>query len=152
RATDAALRSGEPESAAQWKLAAAIREAELGNADRARREAASALALSANHDSEILAAVTFARAGNVREAEKLADGLVERYPRDTLVINYWLPVVRAAVELHRHNPSRALEILDATTPYELASPDTWPGLGAPLYPIFLRGQARLALHQENEAA
>ena len=152
RATDSALRSGENESAAQWKLGAAIREAEFGDPERARREAASALALSANHDSEILAALAFARAGDLPHAEKLANELAARYPLDTLVINYWLPVIRASLEIGRRNPSRALETLNAATPYELASPGTWPGLGAPLYPMYLRAEARLGLHQGNEAA
>src|SRR5262249_4309042 len=111
-----------------------------------------ALARSANHDSQILAAVVFARAGDLREAEKLANALVARYPRDTLVISYWLPVIRAAVELNRPDPAPALDDLHASTPYELARPDTWPGLSAPVYAIVLRGQARLALPQESEAA
>src|SRR6266851_835121 len=152
RAKDSALRSGENETAALWKLEAAVREAEFGNSEWARREAASALALSTNHDSEILAALTLARAGDVPRAEKLANQLAARYPLDTLVIRYWLPVIRAALEIRRQNPSRALEVLEAATPYELANPDTWPGMGAPLYPVYLRGEARLVLHQGSEAA
>jgi eukaryotic-like serine/threonine-protein kinase len=152
RATDSALRSNEKETAAQWMLSAAIREAEFGNSDRARRAAAYALTLSANHDSEILAALTFARGGDVPQAEKLANALATDYPRDTLVISYWLPVIRAAVEIDGKNPSRALETVEAATPYEMASPDAWPSLGGPLYPIYLRGEARLVLRQGSEAA
>ena len=152
RAADSALRGDEKETAAQWMLSAAVREAEFGNFDQARRAAVAALALSANHDSEILAALTFARAGDLARAEKLADKLAADYPRDTLVISYWLPVVRAALEIHRKNPSRALEVVEPATSYELANPDTWPGLGGPLYPIYLRGEARLALRQGSEAA
>jgi tetratricopeptide (TPR) repeat protein/class 3 adenylate cyclase len=152
RATDSALRGDEKETAAEWMLSAAVREAEFGNIDRARRAAVAALALSANHDSEILAALTFARAGDSAHAEKLANKLAADYPRDTLVISYWLPVIRALVEIHGKNPSRALEVVEPATPYELANPDTWPGLGGPLYPIYLRGEARLALRQGTEAA
>jgi eukaryotic-like serine/threonine-protein kinase len=152
RAMESALHSGEKETAAQWRLDAAIREAEFGNSEWARREAASALALSANHDSEILAALTLARAGDLPQAEKLANELAAHYPLDTLVISYWLPVIRAALEMSRRNPARALEALEPAASYELANPGAWPGLGAPLYPIYLRGEARLALHQGSEAA
>ena len=87
-----------------------------------------------------------------RVGRKLADKLAADYPRDTLVISYWLPVIRAALEIHGRNPSRALEVVEPATAYELANPDTWPGLGGPLYPIYLRGEARLALRQGSEAA
>jgi eukaryotic-like serine/threonine-protein kinase len=152
RATDSALHSNEKETAAQWMLSAAIREAEFGNSDRARRAVASALALSANHDSEILAALTFARAGDVPQADKLANSLASDYPRDTLVTSYWLPVIRAAIEIGGKKPSRALEVVEAATPYELANPDAWPSLGGPLYPIYLRGEARLMSRQGSESA
>jgi tetratricopeptide (TPR) repeat protein/class 3 adenylate cyclase len=152
RASDSALRSKEDETAARWMLGAAIREAEFGNSDRARRGAAAALALSADHDSKILAALAFARASDRPQAEELADALARDYPRDTLVISYWLPAIRAALEIDGKNPARALEFVEAATPYELANPDTWAGLGAPLYPIYLRGEARLALRQGSEAA
>jgi len=133
-------------------LGAAIREAEFGNSERARRGAGAGLALSADHDSKILAALAFARAGERPQAEKLADALARDYPRDTLVISYWLPAIRAALEIGGKNPARALELLEAATPYDLADPDAWAGLGAPLYPIYLRGEARLSLRHGNEAA
>jgi tetratricopeptide (TPR) repeat protein/class 3 adenylate cyclase len=151
RASDSALRNNEKETAAEWMLDAAVREAEFGNFERARRAAASALALSANHDSEILAALTFARAGDRPQAEKLASKLAAEYPRDTLVISYWLPVIHAALEIGGKNPSRALEVVEPAAPYDLANPDTWPVLGGPLYPVYLRGEARLALREGSEA-
>jgi tetratricopeptide (TPR) repeat protein/class 3 adenylate cyclase len=152
RASDSALRSKESETAARWMLGAAVREVEFGNSDRARRGAAAAIALSTDHDSKILAALAFARAGDRPQAEKLAHALAADYPRDTLVISYWLPAIRAALEIDGRNPARALEVVEAATPYELADPDTWAGLGAPLYPMYLRGEARLALRQGKEAA
>jgi eukaryotic-like serine/threonine-protein kinase len=152
RAAESALRSGEKETAAQWRLDAALREAEFGTYDRARREAAAALGISANHDSKILAALAMARAGDTTQAEKLASELAARYALDTLLNSYWLPVIRASVEIHGKNPARALEILEAANAYQLASPDTWPGMGAPVYPIYLRGECRLLEQQGSEAA
>ena len=82
----------------------------------------------------------------------MANSLAAEYPRDTLVTSYWLPVIRAAIEIGGKKPSRALEVVEAATPYELANPDAWPGLGGPLYPIYLRGEARLMSRQGSESA
>jgi ATP/maltotriose-dependent transcriptional regulator MalT len=62
---------------------------------------------------------------------------------------YWLPTIRAAVEFSRGNPLRAIELLRPVTAYELASPYT-PEV--PLLPVYVRGEAHLALRQGNEAA
>jgi eukaryotic-like serine/threonine-protein kinase len=55
----------------------------------------------------------------------------------------WLPVARAAIELRRHNPPRAIQILEAVRPYEAA---------AQFWPAYLRGQADLAEGAGAEAA
>lgn len=151
KAGDSALRSEEKEAAAQWKMDEALHEAEFGNASVARGETSEARALTASHDTQILAALTLARTGELLEAEQLANDLEKRYPVDTLVTKYWLPVIRASVEIKRNNPARAIELLQPTTPYELASPVTWSGLGGPLYPAYLRGAAYLLLHRGAEA-
>lgn len=151
KAVDSALRSEEKETAAQWKMDEALHEAEFGNANIARAETSEARALTASHDTQILAALTLARIGETVEAEQLANDIEKRYPLDTLVTKYWLPVIRASVELKRNNPARAIELLQPTAPYELASPVTWSGLGGPLYPAYLRGAAYLLLHRGAEA-
>lgn len=130
----------------------AIREAEFGNVEFARRETATARALTTSHDTQILAALTLARIGDASEAEKLANDLEKRYPLDILLTNYWIPVIRASVEIDRSNPARAIEILLPAAPYELASPVTWSGLGGPLYPAYLRGASYLRLHHGGDAA
>ena len=57
-----------------------------------------------------------------------------------------VPTIRAEIELSKKRPERSVELLRGTTPYEL----TWDAFGsAPyegcLYPVFVRGQAYLAL-------
>jgi eukaryotic-like serine/threonine-protein kinase len=151
KAIESALRNDEKETAAQWEMDGAIREAEFGNREFARRQTKAARALTTSHDTQILAALTLARTDDNAEAERLANDLEKRYPLDTLVINYWIPVIRASVEINRNNPARAIEILQPTGPYELASPVTWSGLGGPMYPAYLRGAAYLQLHQGNNA-
>jgi eukaryotic-like serine/threonine-protein kinase len=63
--------------------------------------------------------------------------------------NYWLPAIKAAIELSRGNGRRAVEALQVTAVYEFGS--SAPGLGL-TYPIYVRGQALLQSHQGTEAA
>ena len=61
RAVDSAVRADSKESAASWRVNAALREAELGNAALARQGVAEALALSSGRDVTVGAALTLAR-------------------------------------------------------------------------------------------
>jgi eukaryotic-like serine/threonine-protein kinase len=152
KAFESALRDDEKETAAQWQMDGALREVEFGNQPIAKRETAAARALTSSHDTEILAAIVLARADDVTEAEKLAKDLEKQYPLDTLVNDYWLPVIRASEEIARNNPTKAIQILEPSAPYELASPVAWSGLGGPMYPAYLRGEAYLQLRRGNDAA
>jgi eukaryotic-like serine/threonine-protein kinase len=152
RAVESALRNFQKETAAQWQMDEALHEAEFGDLELARRDTASALALADNHDTRILAALAIARAGETARAETMADELAKQYPLDTFVNSYWVPVIRASAEIERKDGMKAVEILSIAAPYEFASPDTWPGLGGPLYPAYLRGLAYLLLHQGSDAA
>jgi tetratricopeptide (TPR) repeat protein len=152
RAFDSAKRNDQKETAAQWQLESALREAELGNSAEARQQVKIALALASNHDSQILGALALARAGDSAQAAKMADDLAKRYPEDTLVNNYWLPCMRATIELGRNNAEKAIEILQAAIPYELGSPTPSLTVGATLYPVYVRGQAYVKLRQGKEGA
>ena len=55
--------------------------------------------------------------------------------------NYWLPAVRAAIALQRHDAAKAIGILHASVPYELADPP--PFSAGTMYPVYLRGEAYL---------
>ncbi len=74
--------------------------------------------------------------------ETLIDELTKRYPKDTLVNALCLPAIRAAVEISRHNPAQAIQLLQEASRYEAA---------AELWPQTLRGQADLAAHNGAEA-
>ena len=151
KAVNSALRNDEKEVTAQWKMDEALHEAEFGNLAAARTDTAAARALTDSHDTEILATLTLARIGQGAEAERLASDLEKRYPRDTLINDFWIPVIRASVQLSRNHAERAIELLQRSAPYEMASPVTWSGLGGPYYPAYLRGAADLALHRGTEA-
>ena len=62
-------------------------------------------------------------------------------------------MIHAIVALHRADPAKALEALEAATPYELGTPRcASTGFFGSLYPILLRGEAYLAARKGPEAA
>jgi predicted Zn-dependent protease len=124
-----------------------MREAEVGNNVQARGIASNALELSRGRDVEVQVALALARTGQVAQAEKIVAKLDAEYPRSTMVQNYWLPTIRAAIELQNTNPNKAIELLDETTPYELGE-----ALQGHMYPAYLRGEAYLKLGRGHEAA
>lgn len=144
------------EAAAQWRTNEALREAEIGNSVLARQYAAEALALSTQPGVQVKAALALARAGDAARAQKLVDKLNPEFPLDILIQNYWLPTVRAAIELEKLNPNEAIDVLKLAAPYELGTTalGTSPGVAAfgSLYPVYIRGQAYLQAGQGQQAA
>ena len=87
--------------------------------------------------------------GDTAEAEKLAVELDKTFPLATLVQRYWLPTIRAAVTLARHDPSQAIELLKVASTIELSS--ITADLTIFLRPVYPRGEAYLMLHEGNAA-
>jgi len=85
-------------------------------------------------------ALALSRAGNVEEAQKLADALDQEYPLDTAIQYYYLPTIRAAIKLNEKDPASAVEILRPALKYDLAYPDSFQSL----YPAYIRGLAYLS--------
>ncbi len=152
RAIEFARRSDAKETAAEWQMNAALREAEFGNTARARQQTASALNTAATQDVQTLAALALARSGDAGQARKIADDLARRFPLNTMINRYWLPAIDASIELGHSDPAKAIERLKTAAQYELGTPAPQFGVGGSLYPAYLRGQAYLALHQGTEAA
>jgi hypothetical protein len=82
----------------------------------------------------------------------MADELQKEFPVNTMLNHYWLPVVRAYLELRGGRPARALTLLEDAAHYDLAFPLPQFSQGGLLYPAYVRGQAYLALHQDEDAA
>jgi tetratricopeptide (TPR) repeat protein len=80
RAADSAIRSDKKESAAEWLLNAALREAELGYPAQARAQVKAAIDLASSKDVRTLAALVLARAGENAKATSLADELSNASP------------------------------------------------------------------------
>jgi eukaryotic-like serine/threonine-protein kinase len=150
RAVDAAVRADSKETAAIWQINAAVREAEFGNVATARQGVAAALALSPGRDVEMLSALALARSGETARAKTIVAELEKNYPSHTVLKVYWLPTIKAAVELDTNNTAQSLVFLEAAAPYELGGPPQFQ-LGT-LYPAYIRGQAYLAAHNGTAAA
>jgi serine/threonine protein kinase/Flp pilus assembly protein TadD len=150
RAVDSAIRADSKETAAFWEVNAALREAEFGNTAAAKQGVGAALALAPGRDVSVLAALTLARVGETARAKEVVVGLEKGYPTNTVLKIYWLPTIRAAVELNGNNSAQALVLLEGAAPYELGSPP--PLQGGTLYPAYLRGQAYLLAHNGASAA
>ena len=127
-------------------------EMEFGYQDRGRSDAAKLLSQlkSPVEICDSICLVALARSGE--HARLLADveQYVKRHPRATLFTNYWAPTIRAAVLLSDHRPEEAVRELEATTSYELGNVLGY--YDAPFLPVFLRGQAYLAMNKGKEAA
>ncbi len=122
-------------------------------------QAAQALALLRSRKAEIiwrrgnlsypltgqLLALTFALSGDTARAQVLADELAQKLPEHTLNNGVWLPTIRAAIELQRNQPDKAIQLLEAARQYDAAYTihfrSTW-----------IRGQAYLQLKQGAQAA
>ena len=153
RAVEVAQQTGQLERAALFEAGSAVREGFFGDADVARRDAAAALMLSKGRDAEYGAAFALALAGDFRQARTLADDLENRFPEDTNVRYNYVPVLRALLALNQGDPAKGIELLHVNLPYDLGEPvSSYLGFYGLLYPIYVRGEAYMALHQGAQAA
>jgi tetratricopeptide (TPR) repeat protein/predicted Ser/Thr protein kinase len=150
KAADLARHNDTKETAALWEANQAVREAEFGNLAQARQLASSSMSVAPGRDVQIVAALAFARAGEAGRAQELVNALNTAFPVGTLMQNYWLPTIRAMVELNRGNAAKTIQMLQQTANYELGSPS--PFQPATMYPIYVRGQAYLMAHDGSAAA
>jgi eukaryotic-like serine/threonine-protein kinase len=150
RAVDAAVRNDSKETAAMWQVNAALREAEFGNAAVAKQDVAAALALAPGRDVKMLSALALARSGESARAKTIVEELEKSYPSETVLKVYWLPTIKAAIELNANNSTQSVVLLEAPAPYELGDPP--PFQAGTMYPAYVRGQAYLAAHNGAAAA
>jgi len=153
RAVAQAQQAGQPERAALWAAGAAVREALVGNRGAATEWARSAQELSDDREVAYGCALALALANDTGHAQALADQLERQFPENTAIRFNYLPTLRAVLALNRAQPQHALELLQIAAPHELGiPPSAVSGLFGALYPIYVRGQAYLALNKPLEAA
>jgi len=138
------------ESAAACLADVAVREAEAGAFAFARQYLARAQKLAPSTDVRTLAALVMARTGNLNQARTLSAQLDREFPSDTMMQKYWLPVIRAAIEVQQGQGLRASAALIPAAPLEMASPGRWAV--AAIYPAYVRGQAYLLTGDATAAA
>jgi hypothetical protein len=106
------------------------------------------LALSQAREVQLTAALALAVAGDSARAQSLAEELQKRYPLDTIVRVYWLPIIHGVIQIVRSDPVAAIETLRPSAPYDLAAELDY----GTLYILHLRGEAFRLAHQGREAA
>jgi tetratricopeptide (TPR) repeat protein len=121
RAVELAQRDRFTEGAAAIAASQAATEGEFGNPGRARDRTTAALAMAGGVWAQAIEAIALARSGDVARAQAVADDIGKRFPTDTLINAVTLPSIHAAIEIHQGNPAKAIELLRAAAPYELAS-------------------------------
>jgi tetratricopeptide (TPR) repeat protein len=153
RAVDLALQVGQRERAALYETPTALWEGFFGNWLDARQGARAGLELSKELYVEYGAAFALALAGDSGRSQTLANDLEKRFGEDTGTRFSYLPALRARLALNHGEPAKAIELLQIAVPYELGVPrSSIHGNFGALYPVYVRGEAYLALHQGAEAA
>jgi tetratricopeptide (TPR) repeat protein len=153
RAVNLARETSHLERAALYETASALREAFLGYPAEARAAAAIALELSRNREVEYGVAFALALAGDLSQAQSLTADLEKRFPEDTSVLYSYLPAMHALLALQHNEPARAIDLLEVSAPYDLGSPRcNHHGFYGAMYPVWVRGEAYLALKRPQQAA
>ena len=136
RAIELARSQDLEEGAGLYAAGEALWEAAYGNCSESKRAAARSLALSRGRYDLSWNALAAGICGDSTLAGQLADEMVRRFPQDSFFKASWLPMIDAALSLHRGHPAAALERLQTTARVEL-------GTNAALWPAYLRGMAYL---------
>ena len=125
-----------------------FREVLFGNPEEARRDIDAVLATGGGRGREYLAIMVLALLGDGRRGEAIAAEWKKDSPDDEMVNLYGMATLRAGSQLWgNNNPAKAVRDLEVTSRYDLAQT-----VSPPLLPVYVRGQAFLALHQGREAA
>jgi tetratricopeptide (TPR) repeat protein len=149
RAVESARRAGATEMSAVWQAEAALREAEIGEIERARDGAKAAFEAFKGRDVSCLVAYVLARCGETKDALRLAAELDRDHPQHTNVQLYWLASIRAAVALGAKDWKGAIDALEPAVAVELGI--TKPFEGGMMIPPYLRGLALLGAGRSDEA-
>ena len=118
----------------------ALEEAHLENFPEAGRWGKKSLEMSGGE--MVWAAVPLALAGGTAEAQSIIVEIGKRHPLNTLYQQVYIPLVRAAIEMHHGNFPDAIEALRPAERFE----------GFISYPAYLKGLCYLKLKSGQEAA
>jgi tetratricopeptide (TPR) repeat protein/predicted Ser/Thr protein kinase len=142
RGGEIARRQNLTETAARYQAYDALTEALVRNCEAARAKAGGATYPAPDPVGAFAIALPLALCGDAAAAQKTADDASKRYSVHTLWNAVYLPSIRAALELNRNQPEKAIELLQSAVPYERAYTDA----------VYLRGLAYLLARKGAEAA
>jgi serine/threonine protein kinase len=125
----------------------ALTEAEAGNLAQDIQLAENGLKGPQYRATRPMLALAFARAGQTTRAQELADSINKTAPVHTVVQNYLLPTIQAAIKIHAKDPAEAIKILERTKKYDFAYPESF----RTLYPAYIRGLAYLQIGEGPHA-
>jgi eukaryotic-like serine/threonine-protein kinase len=143
RAAELAQQRNLPEEAANSVSSNAEWAVVFGQCQQSRAEIARAATLSGTTLSFFRAGMALALCNDAAQAQALNDEAIKRYPKNTIVNEIYLPLIRAELEIQRGNRPQAVQMLQAVSRYESVSF---------YYPNYLRGQTWLGERNGAEAA
>jgi eukaryotic-like serine/threonine-protein kinase len=141
-------RTSKASNADWWVILSALEDAEAGKDVQARHYESEAARSKLDRNNQIALALALARSGRTEEAGKLADQISAENSLDTIVQNYFIPTIRAAIKLQQHDPATAIDLLRGTAKYDLAVTSSFDFI----YPAYIRGLAYLELGDGRSAA
>ncbi|MDQ3667201.1 MAG: protein kinase [Acidobacteriota bacterium] len=142
RSVDLVVRRNVRELAAAYASGDVLRYAVVGDCQHVKDDTTKALAIARTDISLMHNGTALALCGELGQAQSLTDELLRRNPKDTLVNDIWVPVLRASIEIHRGNSAQVIQLLQSASRYEGAT-FSWPA--------YLRGLAYLQQRAETEA-
>src|SRR5713226_8645375 len=145
QAIESAQRGKFEESVAGITARLAITEALFGNLVQAHDGATAALAMDRSRRTLVFSGIAQSMAGDVPQGTTIVAEVSKRFPTDTLVNDVWEPTIRGEIEINRGNPGKAIELLQAASPYEF-------GRDSRVLANYVRGQAYMKARQGKEAA
>ena len=143
QAFDLAVARDLKDVAAQIAVGAAMRDALFGDCTLVKEQTAKALRISHRQFTMAQGGNAMATCGELSQAQSIIDELAKHFPKDTLLNDILLPLVRARIELNTGNPAQAIQLLDTTRRYE--------GYAA-LQVAYLRGQSYLDQKKGTDSA
>jgi serine/threonine protein kinase/tetratricopeptide (TPR) repeat protein len=114
----------------------------FGNCTETKKSIAEAFSISRGEEA-LNGGIALAVCGEIGQAQSIADEIAKRKSRDVTSISV-LPEMRAAIEISRNNPAKAIELLESTRILER-------GFGIPGRATYLRGIAYLRQNAGTEA-
>jgi eukaryotic-like serine/threonine-protein kinase len=126
----------------------AVAEAHAGNFAAAKKDAQQALTLSDPLFVAARVALALAFSGDSTSAENVLKNNYGNAPQQNVLVHrFYLPTVRAVIEINKNHPEKAIELLEPALSYEMGVGELYS-----LEPAYVRGVAYLKLGKGAEAS